>query len=91
MSSTTSSSKSQFDCYFTGGWRNGLVFDPLKKYGQWSYADFFLYPLADALAQSMTASTKVRFSTQVSNVAVHLFLMPLQEKTAHIQPTDLSP
>ena len=44
------------------------MFDPLEKYGAagLSYADFFLYPLADALSQTMTSTTKVLFAMQVS-------------------------
>lgn len=42
-----------------GGWRNGLRFDPFKKYGDWSYVDIMLDPLVNALRSAMTADTKV--------------------------------
>eukprot|EP00884_Botryococcus_braunii_P004939 jgi/Botrbrau1/14446/Bobra.0014s0091.1 len=47
-----------------GGWRNGLVFDPLKKYGNYSYAEFMLYPLADALNSVILPTTDVTFALQ---------------------------
>jgi len=58
-----------FGCPYAGGWRNGLVFDPLEEYGTagLSYAEFFLYPLADALSQAMSSTTKVLFAMQVSS------------------------
>jgi len=45
------------------------VFDPLEEYGTagLSYAEFFLYPLADALSQAMSSTTKVLFAMQVSS------------------------
>jgi hypothetical protein len=49
----------------TGGWRNGLIFDPLVKYGDYSYAEFMLYPLADALNAVITPTTKVYIAMQV--------------------------
>jgi hypothetical protein len=49
----------------TGGWRNGLVFDPLKKYGNYSYAEFMLIPLADALNSVITDEVTVTFALQV--------------------------
>jgi hypothetical protein len=52
-----------------GGWRNGLVFDPLQKYGNYSYAEFMLYPLADALNAVITPSTDVSFALQVNDPA----------------------
>ena len=48
-----------------GGWRNGLVFDPLVKYSNYTYADFMLYPLADAVNQVLGPTTKVQFAMQV--------------------------
>lgn len=48
-----------------GGWRNGLRFDPLESYGGYSYVDFMLYPLADALNAVLTANTQVDFGMQV--------------------------
>ena len=48
-----------------GGWRNGLLFDPLKKYGNYSYTDVMLYPLATALANVATADTKIYMAMQV--------------------------
>lgn len=48
-----------------GGWRNGLLFDPVKKYGNYSYADVMLYPLAAALAQAADADTKIYLAMQV--------------------------
>eukprot|EP01025_Chloroclados_australasicus_P033446 TRINITY_DN3411_c0_g1_i2.p2 TRINITY_DN3411_c0_g1~~TRINITY_DN3411_c0_g1_i2.p2 ORF type:complete len:362 (-),score=59.47 TRINITY_DN3411_c0_g1_i2:442-1527(-) len=47
-----------------GGWRNTLRFDPLVPYGNYSYADIMLYPLADALSSVLTPSTKVWFGLQ---------------------------
>ena len=47
-----------------GGWRNGLLFDPIKKYGNYSYADVMLYPLAAALAQAADADTKIYLAMQ---------------------------
>ena len=47
-----------------GGWRNGLVFDPLARYGSFSYAEFMLYPLADALNAAIGPNTKVSFALQ---------------------------
>lgn len=42
-----------------GGWRNGLLFDPFKKYGEWSYMDIMVDPLIRALRTAMTPDTKV--------------------------------
>ncbi len=39
----------------------------MKKYGNYSYTDIMLNPLADALAQSATSSTKIYFAMQVGN------------------------
>ncbi|KAK9785590.1 hypothetical protein WJX73_003263 [Symbiochloris irregularis] len=47
-----------------GGWRNGLRFDPLEKYGDYSYVDFMLYPLADALNAVLQEDTEVDFGMQ---------------------------
>ena len=49
----------------TGGWRNGLLFDPLQQYGNYSYADVMLYPLAAALSQAADADTKIYMAMQV--------------------------
>lgn len=70
-----------------GGWRNGLVFDPLQKYGKWSYADFFLYPLADALAQSVSANTRVRFGMQVRFLRGFLCSSEISAYHLHAQKT----
>ena len=50
---------------FAGGWRNGLLFDPLQQYGNYSYADVMLYPLAAALSQAADADTKIYMAMQV--------------------------
>ena len=42
-----------------GGWRNGLLFDPFKKYGEWSYMDIMMDPLIAALHGAVRADTKV--------------------------------
>ena len=42
-----------------GGWRNGLLFDPFKKYGEWSYMDIMVDPLIRALRTAMNPDTKV--------------------------------
>lgn len=47
-----------------GGWRNGLLFDPFKKYGEWSYMDIMITPLVEALRGAITDATKVWFSLQ---------------------------
>ena len=52
---------------FAGGWRNGLLFDPLQQYGNYSYADVMLYPLAAALSQAADADTKIYMAMQVCN------------------------
>ena len=48
-----------------GGWRNGLVFDPLARYGALSYAEFMLYPIADALNAAIGPDTRVSVALQV--------------------------
>ncbi|CAL8461829.1 g1360 [Coccomyxa elongata] len=58
-----------------GGWRNGLLFDPMKKYGNYSYTDIMLNPLADALAQSATSSTKIYFAMQ-GEMSATVFYFP---------------
>eukprot|EP00887_Chlorella_sp_A99_P004275 scaffold15.g4275.t1 len=35
------------------GWRNTLAFDPLEPFGNFSYVDAFLSPIADALAAAL--------------------------------------
>ena len=52
-------------CRPAGGWRNGLLFDPLKKYGQYSYVDIMVNPLANALVASMSSDNHVYFGMQV--------------------------
>ncbi len=52
-------------CTCVGGWRNGLLFDPLMKYGNYSYADVMLYPLAAALAAASDPDTKIYLAMQV--------------------------
>lgn len=48
------------------------MFDPLQEYGSFSYADFFLYPLADALSQAISPTTQVFFAMQASHLASQL-------------------
>lgn len=43
-----------------GGWRNALVFDPLAKYGGFSYYEIMLRPIAQALNAVITPNTQVR-------------------------------
>ena len=45
---------------FAGGWRNGLLFDPLQQYGNYSYADVMLYPLAAALSRHPVGALVLR-------------------------------
>ena len=59
-------------CLSAGGWRNGLLFDPLKKYGQFSYEDVMVNPLANALAASMSSDNHVYFGMQVRMVCQSL-------------------
>ena len=48
-----------------GGWRNTINFNPLKKYGNHSYLDAILYPIADAmLAATTPTSTRLSFTLQ---------------------------
>jgi hypothetical protein len=47
-----------------GGWRNALVFDPLAKYGGYSYYEIMLKPIASALSAVITAQTQVWFAMQ---------------------------
>ena len=47
-----------------GGWRNGLLFDPFKKYGDWSYMDIMITPLVEALRPVLKHNTKVRGGTR---------------------------
>lgn len=58
------SSLSRFLHSSPGLWRNGLVFDPLVPYAGLTYADFMLYPLADALRAAMGPATRVWLATQ---------------------------
>ncbi len=59
----------------TGGWRNGLLFDPLQQYGNYSYADVMLYPLAAALSQAADADTKIYMAMQVCERRSESFLI----------------
>lgn len=45
-------------------WRNNLDFDPLKKYGDYSYDDLLTRPLAEMIAESTSKDTQVEFSLQ---------------------------
>lgn len=45
--------------FLAGGWRNALVFDPLVKYGNFSYYDVMLRPIAQALNAVITPDTQV--------------------------------
>eukprot|EP01025_Chloroclados_australasicus_P021362 TRINITY_DN2248_c0_g1_i2.p1 TRINITY_DN2248_c0_g1~~TRINITY_DN2248_c0_g1_i2.p1 ORF type:complete len:458 (+),score=41.31 TRINITY_DN2248_c0_g1_i2:706-2079(+) len=56
-----------------GGWRNTIRFDPMTKYGGFSYADIMIYPLADALAATANANTKVWFGMQGEMAATVIF------------------
>uniref|UniRef100_A0A383W7Z6 Glycoside hydrolase family 5 domain-containing protein n=1 Tax=Tetradesmus obliquus TaxID=3088 RepID=A0A383W7Z6_TETOB len=47
-----------------GGWRNALVFDPLVKYGNFSYYDVMLRPIAQALNAVITPDTQVLLAMQ---------------------------
>lgn len=42
-----------------GVWRNGLLFSPTTKYGQYSYSDIMLKPLAEALRDSLAAASNM--------------------------------
>jgi hypothetical protein len=56
-----------------GGWRNGLRFDPFKKYGDWSYVDIMLDPLVNALRSAMTKQTAVSTAPcELSTPAPHV-------------------
>eukprot|EP00884_Botryococcus_braunii_P003248 jgi/Botrbrau1/12924/Bobra.92_1s0004.1 len=63
------------DGYGLGGWRNGLIFDPLAKYGDYSYLDFMLNPLADALNAVMTPHTRVWIAMQ-GEMSATVFYFP---------------
>lgn len=46
-------------------WRNGLVFDPTQRYGDFSYVRVMLEPLAEALALlELRRDTKIWFAMQ---------------------------
>lgn len=47
-----------------GGWRNTLKFDPTQKYGNYSYEEIILNPLADMLSEAATAGSQVEFTLQ---------------------------
>lgn len=47
-----------------GGWRNTINFNPLKKYGNYSYLEAILYPIADALLAATTPLTRLSFTLQ---------------------------
>lgn len=44
-----------------GLWRNGLLFDPTRKYGGFSYMDVVLMPAARAAASAVNSWTSVEF------------------------------
>ena len=46
-----------------------MLFDPLMKYGNYSYADVMLYPLAAALAAASDADTKIYLAMQVRKIS----------------------
>lgn len=43
-------------------WRNHFRFDPLVRHGKFSYQEALITPIADALAATVTPSTRVDFS-----------------------------
>lgn len=47
-----------------GGWRNTIRFDPLIKYGNYSYLEAILYPLADAMKRAAGPDTRLSFTMQ---------------------------
>lgn len=47
-----------------GGWRNTLSFDPLEVYGNYSYLEAILFPLAHAAAGVLGRGAKVDFVMQ---------------------------
>ena len=47
-----------------GGWRNTINFNPLKKYGNYSYLEAILYPIADAMLAATTPTTRLSFTLQ---------------------------
>ena len=49
-----------------GGWRNGLLLNPVENYGGMTYQDFMLNPLADAINSVITDNTQVDFAMQVN-------------------------
>ena len=63
-----------------GRWRQGLVFDPLARFGarfggaDLSYDEFILQPLATAVAAVVAPTTKVWFATQGVSLSFFLFL-----------------
>ncbi|KAF8065916.1 RBM39 [Scenedesmus sp. PABB004] len=46
----------------SGLWRNGLVFDPVRQYGGYSYSDVVLMPAARAMAAAMRPGVTVEFA-----------------------------
>jgi hypothetical protein len=47
-----------------GLWRNGVSFDPYKKYGGFSYYDVALRPTTSALRAVLKAHMTVQFNVQ---------------------------
>jgi len=50
-------------CYFLdscrGVWRNGLLFSPTVKYGDYSYADLMTQPLSEAMRDALANAAKL--------------------------------
>lgn len=61
-------------------WRNGVVFDPMSKYGGFSYLEVLLNPLARALGRSFDLSlVKINFCLQ-GEMGATIFRYPGQYK-----------
>lgn len=41
-----------------GVWRNGLLFSPTTKYGDYSFMDLMIRPMAEAMRDSLAAASK---------------------------------
>jgi hypothetical protein len=52
------------DGRFAGAWRNSLIFDPTAHYAGYSYGDVLLYPLARAMRDTMSGTTRIYFALQ---------------------------
>ncbi len=52
------------DGRFAGAWRNSLIFDPTARYDGHTYGDVLLYPLARAMRDTMSSTTRVYFALQ---------------------------